>query len=206
MGVAAEGDRAYVAAGSELAVVDLSDPGRPVATGGLPIGGGHAIDVDAAGSRVAVVDDAYGVHLADVAGPAPLEVSAYAPLASASGLAMVDDRVFIAAMGQGLRVVGVADPASPRELAAVVTEDLVRGVAAVGSNVFFATHPRPDSRWVGSLYGLDASADDLEPGRPVSGTLGIASSVQGGRPSTPLLSWAYTSSTAARRCPACSAI
>ncbi|MBF8290221.1 MAG: Beta helix protein [Chloroflexi bacterium] len=140
MGVAADGDRAYLAAGGAgLQVIDLADPGNPVVVGHLPVAGGHAIATGADGPLAALVDTSVGIRIIGVRDGPPAELSTYAPLASADGLTLAGTRAFVAAKGQGLRVVDVSDPARPTDLPGISTEDPVRSAAVVGSNLFVTT-------------------------------------------------------------------
>jgi hypothetical protein len=140
MDVAVDGDRAYLAAGSAgLQAIDLADPGNPVVVGHLPVAGGHAIGTGAGGPLAALVDTSVGVRIVGVRDGPPVELSTYAPLAAADGLTLAGTRAFVAAKGQGLRVVDVSDPARPTDLPGIGTEDPVRSAAVIGSNLFVTT-------------------------------------------------------------------
>jgi parallel beta-helix repeat protein len=167
MGVEIDTGRAYVAAGSDLRILDLADPKNPEEVGSVPLPGGHAVGVSVSGDGAVVVDDTAGIRILDVGLPTPAELSIYAPLAPSNGLAILGDRVFLAAKRQGLRVVDISDPERPTEVPGIHTADLVNGAAAVGSNLFFTTFPGPGSRWTHSIFGLDATVDGpLAPGPP----------------------------------------
>lgn len=181
MGVSIVEDRAYVAAGNEgLRVVDIVDPSNPRELERRAMPGGHATAVDAEAGLAVAIDVGSGVRVFDLAAGSPMETSVYAPLSTLNGIAISGDRVFLAAKGQGLRVVDVSDPEQPRERAGIRTEDLVWQVATTARNVFFGTVPRPESPWVGSIWGLDLAAlDPPAPGPPLGGGGGPATAVDG---------------------------
>jgi hypothetical protein len=133
---AVAGRYAYVAAGEDgLQVVDLSDPANPRVMSGLETAG-HAWDValaggDPAGHTYAYVADEYnGLRIVDVSDPLqPVEVGYYdvpGPLEFFHGVAVAGSDppgptyAYVADGGlgvTGLRVVDVADPGRPVEVA-----------------------------------------------------------------------------------------
>lgn len=180
MGVQIDQGRAYVAAGNEFRVFDLADAGDPEGVGSLPLAGGHAAGVSVSGERAVVVDDTAGIRILDIGAGSPAELSTYAPLAPADGLEVIGNRAFIAAKGQGLQVVDISDPGRPSAAPGLRTQELVSGVVAVGSNLFFMTVPGPGSPWVGGIFGLDGSAPGpLVPEAPFGEGSGLATAVDG---------------------------
>src|SRR5690606_14921887 len=121
--VAASGERAYVANGARLRVVDFSQPQWPSALDsiGLPGEGKpeYVDDIDVIGSLAYVAAGARGLHVVDVSDPTRLVAVGHrdfnyqrraVAVAAAPPLAFVADPA-------GLRIATVANPANPYILA-----------------------------------------------------------------------------------------
>jgi hypothetical protein len=106
------GNFAYIAAASGLVVVDLSDPLHPRLAASLPLRDARA---SALQFRYLWVTDAEGLKLFDVtrlADPRPIP-SATFPLADARKLYVARTYAYVAAKGEGLVIIDVANPARP---------------------------------------------------------------------------------------------
>jgi hypothetical protein len=180
MDVELSGQRAYLADGGALRLIDLTNPANAHETGRATIRAGHVIAVTVADQLAAVVDDLAGIRLFALTEQELVSQGLFAPLSPAGGIAVYGDRAYIAAKGQGLKVVDIADPTHPTELPGVSTADPVHGVAVAGANVLFSTFPHGEAGSVASLFAADASTSGpLDPGRPAGGTLGPAYAVRG---------------------------
>lgn len=107
------GHYAYIAADAGLVVVDLDDPLRPRHVSTVPL-----IDVRASAMqfRYLFVTDASGVRVldaTDMAHPTLIE-GAQVPLADARRLYVARTYLYVAAKGQGLAIIDVERPRSPR--------------------------------------------------------------------------------------------
>lgn len=180
MDVALTGNTLLVADGLQLSLHDVSDPAQPVPAGNVPLTLDHAVGVQVGDDLALAVDDTGGLRIVDLAANSPAEVGSWAPLTSASGLAVVDERAYVAALGQGLRVLDMSDSSNPIELTGLVVPDLVRGVLPVGSHLYFSTWPLPESQWVGTLHRIDLTAQSPFDGPlALAGGLGVEASVDG---------------------------
>jgi hypothetical protein len=129
-GLVVDGNTVYLADDMEgVHIIDISDPQSPVETGLLPtnVGGwefsvkehgerGLAVD----GSRLYITDPAYGLTIADAAKSAnPNRIGHYmTPLPDVlMNIRLNQNNAYITGRNSGFRVVDVADPANPRELA-----------------------------------------------------------------------------------------
>jgi nitrous oxidase accessory protein NosD len=156
MDVALDGGRAAVAAGNELLVLAGVAAGRLDEAGRVALPAGRAEKVDLAGGLVALSDQSAGITFYDAGAGQPFEIGAFDPLTRGSGLEVVGDRAFVAALGQGLRVIDIGDPAAPVEQSPILAADSVNSVAAVAGSVLFTTAPLEGSPYVGSLHTLGA--------------------------------------------------
>lgn len=156
MDVALDGDRAAVAAGNELLLLAGVAAGRLDEVGRVALPAGRAEKVDLDGGLVALADQSAGVTFYDADAGQPLAIGAFDPLTRASGLELVGDRAFVAALGQGLRVIDIGDPDAPVEEPPIIAVDSVNTVTAVAGSVLFTTVPLEGSPYAGSLHTLGA--------------------------------------------------
>jgi len=127
--VAVAGGWAYVAGGSSLQIVDVSNPTMPRIMGSAPLSGGTR-DLAVVGSIAYVLTAAGSLEIVDVSDPAnPLPLGSYSTIGSAWDLDVAGGRAYIAAWSGGLSVVDVSNPALPSLLG---TLDGVSDAAAVG--------------------------------------------------------------------------
>jgi hypothetical protein len=83
------------------------------------------------------------MRIVDVSDPrAPREVGFYTGLESVTDVAVIGNQAFLAAGGQGLRVLNVADLTRIRETDSLDTPGEARGVAVILPHVFVADHTR----------------------------------------------------------------
>ena len=114
-----DGSTAYLADGwGGLGVVDVSDPARPTVLGSLATAGwAHAVTV--VGRVASVATGSQGLVTADVGNPAAPVLLGTALLAGrqAVDLAVIDDRAYVVDPFEGVQIVDLASPASPRPVA-----------------------------------------------------------------------------------------
>ncbi len=160
VGLSAEGDRLYVAAGyNGVLIFDASDPGAPVFAGvaGTP---GYAAEVapftQDARRMLAVADGAEGLRLIDVTNPkGAVQITSLHPsgeiVTNVTGVDVEGDLVSVAQGYQGFALVDVSTPEAPVVLASRLSEavpeafDLsnpVSDVALDGSTLFLALGTR----------------------------------------------------------------
>ncbi|MFO7742027.1 MAG: hypothetical protein R6X31_06920 [Anaerolineae bacterium] len=134
-----EDDFVYIAGGSALDIVDVSDPLAPRTAGRLDLGGaGSALDVAVAENHAYVATGTSGVRIIDTSDPsAPFQVGAWIPEhAYVQGLAVADGILYAAASDAGLFIVDVSDPVRPVEKASLEVPLQAWGVELVGNTLF----------------------------------------------------------------------
>ena len=169
--VTVAGTHAYVATGSGLLVVDISDATDPRHLGFLALANGAC--------AVAVVEDlafvanAAGLQVVEVANPAwPTLVGTYAEpdeIGGGCGVAVSDGHAYLARGGNGLRVVRVTVPTDPVAVGGNGTLGTVREVEVVGSYAFVATDgglrildiTDPATPLVAGVYNTSSSVHDV---------------------------------------------
>ncbi len=103
------GSRLYVGAGSDLCLLDVTNPATPVAS--APVAAGDWImGLAVAGNVCAVATDGSGVRLYDVSGAAPVLRSSILAVTRAHGVAIDGNTLFIAGGDSGLHVYDITDP------------------------------------------------------------------------------------------------
>jgi hypothetical protein len=140
--VVVEGQYAYVSCGSVLQVLDISNPGAPIAVGTVSTpGGGRALTV---AGDYAYVAGGY-LNVVDISDPeAPTCVGRVDTRASASGVAVAGHHAYVAAWDSPLRpyagveVVDVSNPESPVIVGGVSTSSRgrARDVVVVGEYAY----------------------------------------------------------------------
>lgn len=111
--VCVQGNRAYVGAGPDLEVLDVSDPAHPRLAGRVTLPY-TVLDVCVSGSYAYVAAGSQGLYVMDVSDPAnPIPVGVYDDLACAYAVAVSDSHVYVAAGPAGLHVVDMSDPTTP---------------------------------------------------------------------------------------------
>lgn len=117
MGVAIEGDVAYVAAEFDgLVSVDVS--GAPAILDSATIGG-PAGDVVVAAGYAYVAAGSAGMHIFDVSDPSAIVPAGSIDGEFVLGVAVEGNRAWLADNTEGLRVIDVSDPSAPVQIAAV---------------------------------------------------------------------------------------
>ena len=110
---AISGTLAYIGEGSELTVLDVSNPAAPTRIGGLTTHE-RVQDIELAGSRLYLTDDHDGLLIVDVADPGhPALLGNIDTPGEAYDVQVVGNRAYIADGGGGLQIIDVSDPAHP---------------------------------------------------------------------------------------------
>ncbi|HET6349007.1 MAG TPA: hypothetical protein VFH88_07990, partial [Candidatus Krumholzibacteria bacterium] len=153
--VAADGNYAYVTAGTETNVMDITDPVHPAFVAGVAARGGPRW-VTVHDNRLYVSDIRAGVQVVDVSTPADPHVLGYLdvpPLPDTRGVVVDAGRAYIAAGASGLAIADLSKPPCPnnaggvfiatRGSTAAVAVDGDRGVSLdyVGLNVLDISDP-----------------------------------------------------------------
>ncbi|MBW2386763.1 MAG: hypothetical protein JRG92_24295, partial [Deltaproteobacteria bacterium] len=133
------GGLAYVAGGSGLRVIDVSNPTLPVEVGALDTPG-NARGVDVVGDLAYVADSSFGgggLRVIDVSNPMlPVEIGALDTPGGGMDVEVVGEFAYLAANSAGLRVIDVSNPTLPVEVGALVdtagAAQAVRAVQVVG--------------------------------------------------------------------------
>jgi hypothetical protein len=132
--VAVQGDYAFVASRSDgLRVIDVSDPAAPKEVGFVRTPSG-ADGVFVQGNYAFVADPSAGLRVIDISNPAaPKEVASvsswepgevnpakqFGPYASALDVFVRGDYAFVAAGNDGLQIIDVSDPLSPKKVSSL---------------------------------------------------------------------------------------
>jgi hypothetical protein len=132
--------------GAYFAILDASDPARPVELTFRPIVGRvrgivrHNVHV----YLLIVTSEGLRLEILDVANPiAPSLVGSYVASAYATALAVDGDRAYIAANSPGwtdgeVRILDVADPTCPQEIGVYTGPKTINAIAATGRYAFFS--------------------------------------------------------------------
>jgi len=133
LGVAVDGDYAYVADGdSGLRVISVADPAHPVEVGHADTPG-SAREVAVSGSYAYVVDLTAGLRVFSVADPAhPSEVGHYDPPGLTTSVAVNGNYAYVTDIDSGLWVISVADPSNPTRTGRSQLPDTAFSVAVTG--------------------------------------------------------------------------
>ena len=159
---ALQGDRAYLAVGTQLAVLDLTVPGTPEVVGITPpldrslgaivVGEGVVYGVTALTQGYASDDPAGGLRVIDVRQPgAPRLVGRLDTPGSNIDLTAIDDLVLIADGTRGLRMIDASDPSAPIEMHTHAIDAVSKGVTAADGLAYVA-----------SAYRHEGASDVLE--------------------------------------------
>jgi hypothetical protein len=168
--VAISGNLAYIGEGSELTVLDVSNPAAPTRIGGLTTRE-RVQDIELAGSRLYLTDDHDGLLIVDVADPShPSLLGSIDTPGEAYDVQVIGDRAYVADGGDGLRIIDVSDPAHPVTLGyydSLAAYDLavVNNIAYIATGTYATltqvdvsdpAHPTVLSAWdaLYSTYGV----------------------------------------------------
>lgn len=156
------GDRAVLAGGARLAIVDISDPSAPTElysiggfsyVTGFDIVDGYAYLADRSAGQVKVVDISPG--------SAPALVNTVAAY-NAGGVDIVGGNAYVA-MGEGLQVLDVSTPGTPTVLAGPDNEyNGFKSVSVEGTACFLAANYDNGATWSDGLYVYDIT-DPISP-------------------------------------------
>ncbi len=109
--------------GTNVVIVDVSDPSRPAEIGSVSLPG-EIRDVAVRGTNVYAAADSGGLHIIDLSEPnTPAATGSIRFKDLAYGVDLDGDYVYVAARSEGLRVIDVTDPATPVEAAYFSTPD-----------------------------------------------------------------------------------
>ncbi|MFH0793447.1 MAG: carboxypeptidase regulatory-like domain-containing protein, partial [bacterium] len=136
--VVLEGKYACIGEGSNLTVLDVSDPSDPqlVSRKLLP---GSLRGLVISDSLAYVFDDSSQLFIVDISVPATPEiVSTYALPSNATGVAVSGSLVYVADGSSGLRILDVTDPAAAAEVGSYESGSQSLGVAVSGSLAYLA--------------------------------------------------------------------
>jgi hypothetical protein len=148
--VAISGTLAYIGEGSELTILDISNPSAPARLGGFTTRE-RVQDIDLSGQRAYVTDAMDGLLILNVADPAhPQLLGSYNTPGEAYDVQASGDRIYIADGLGGMQIIDVSNPAQAVRIGhyPVRTYDL----AVVGTTAYLATGDSGD----GLVY-LDVS-------------------------------------------------
>jgi len=190
------GTRAYMGLHG-VQIIDLSDSLRPVLLGSyLQDVGGLAVQGD-----IVYVSRGGTLSAVDVSNPAnPTEIISFSGSGMPTGVAVLGNRLYVAAGNGGLDVFDLSDPRSPALASSVKTPGNAHGLAVQGSTVYVAdesggltilqegsnaTAAPAQSRWAG--LSPRAPAPDIVPPipqRPPTGVVCVVTSTSDSGPGT----------------------
>lgn len=134
-----DGDRAVALAGGALVVVDLADPGAPVARGRLPFGAPvQGVGLRANAAWIASQGSLYAVDLADPDSPRLVDEAGVE--STVAGITLIHEDYLFQAPGfdAPLAVTHLGDPLSPEPFWAFMGGNGVFDVAAMGHTLYLA--------------------------------------------------------------------
>jgi hypothetical protein len=165
------GARVYVGAGSNLQLLDVTNPAAPVA-GPSVAAGGWVMGLAVSGGVCAVATDGGGVRLYDVSGAAPVLRSTILAVTRAHGVAVDGNTLFIAAADGGLHVYDITNPASPAPRGTLATTSAAYDVTVAGTRAYLSLGAR-----------TLAVADVSDPANPsLTGSVALSSAPGGADP------------------------
>ncbi|MBC8376836.1 MAG: T9SS type A sorting domain-containing protein [FCB group bacterium] len=110
-----EGDRAYLADGEGLSIIDISDPEFPEIVSFKNLGQ-HMINLCVNGDQVLVAGELDGLFILDISDEEfPDIVGNYMGEGEIMDVAVYENYAYVASGGMGMRVVDISDPADPFE-------------------------------------------------------------------------------------------
>lgn len=145
-------DRLVVAVGEVgLLVLDVADPTSPTLLGALRET--EVTDIALAGYRALAPDGSSRLHEYDVTWATAAEAAGGLAWSGddALGVAVADQRAYVADGDAGLRIIDVSEPTAPVLLTTVDTAARAIGVDVVGQTVYVT------DQWPGALYVFDAT-------------------------------------------------
>jgi hypothetical protein len=143
VGVTVAGTLAYVALErGGLAIVDISDPEKPVLRGSFDPGSSFLIrDIGVSASHAYVADTGFGLRVLDISDPRhPFEVGALRTPGPHT-LSLVGSLAYLACGDDGLLVVDVADPSRPALVESYRTSGFTRKAVIDSERAYLADGP-----------------------------------------------------------------
>lgn len=141
MDVAVASNRAYSVNGTQLRVLDLTDPANPVVTGAFLSVGGYRIAVQDNRAYVSSSEGFGAFHMFDLgSGADPVYLNSiytYGPPVRDADL--YGGYACLAVDGWGVAIYDVADPLNPQYAGELATPDIVRDVCAVSNLMYLAS-------------------------------------------------------------------
>ena len=145
-----DGNRAFLAGGKTLTVVDVSKPETPVRLGSYSFPE-KIWGLRVAGSKVYVAADLYGLGIVDVSNPrTPVLRGSIKWPGQTKNVALVGNTALVADHMSGIDIVDVTDAAKPVKRDSYFLEGYARDVASVGSMAYAIDAPT-------GLYAFDLS-------------------------------------------------
>ena len=128
---------AYAMAGdrdrSELQIIDVSKPSQPTVAGSIElqaVAGIHVMDDHA------YVAGGMGMSVIDISVPGKPAIVGRADLPDTQSVYAIDDHAYLAAGQDGLQVVDILDPKSPKTVGSLRMSDAARGICVVGDYAY----------------------------------------------------------------------
>ena len=145
-----DGNRAFLAGGKTLTVVDVSKPESPVRLGSYSFPD-KIWGIRVAGSKVYVAADLYGLGIIDVSNPrSPVLRGSVKLPGQTKNVALVGNTALVADHMSGIDIVDVTDAAKPVKKDSYFLDGYARDVASAGSMAYAIDAPA-------GLYAFDLS-------------------------------------------------
>jgi hypothetical protein len=135
-GFAVAGNTAYLSAGSQLLVYDLSDHAHPQVIGRLDGVAGPSVAVS--GPGVYVVRPDGQLQIVDVEQPTAPRLVGSLPVPAAAQVTVAGRQAFVSAGREGLWIVDITNPSAPRVLSRIPSWDTAEDVVRIGPTAFVA--------------------------------------------------------------------
>ena len=136
-GVVVAGSYAYVADGSSLQIIDISDPAGPVTVGTRATYAAYGLAV--AGSYAYMADYSVGLKIIDISNPRDPVLVGHRDTGLANEVVVAGSYAYVADGGSGLQVIDISDPTDPVIVGARATSNAL-GVAVAGSYAYVADY------------------------------------------------------------------
>jgi hypothetical protein len=136
-----DGNRAFLAGGKTLTIVDVSNPAAPVRLGSYSFPE-KIWGIRVAGSKVYVAADLFGLGIVDVSNPrSPVLRGSIKLPGQTKNVALVGSTALVADHMSGIDIVDVTDAAKPVKKDSYFLEGYARDVASVGTMAYAIDAP-----------------------------------------------------------------
>ncbi|MEW5878748.1 MAG: hypothetical protein AB1751_11865 [Acidobacteriota bacterium] len=136
--VVVSGNLAYLGSGTNLVILDLTDPRSPRPLASLDVGS-FVFGLAVSGAYVFVAAGQVGLRIVDASDPtAPRTVTSFQTGGRAWRVSVSGKRAYVVGGDPYVRIIDVSNPSAPSEVGAIVTPGKAEGVAVSGNFAYVA--------------------------------------------------------------------